>query len=305
VKIATVTAPVQRLFSGAIDYAGLFPPAGLSMSDAVANYATYLNGPDFWALGRFILSVAQLDEFAAAFQRNAAAKKWQMSVLLGTDLKHEMAKVMEFNQRNQGAATIDTVELKSANALRNGSLETDTITSACRQFFVYIEIPSKASSSGQGQLLKAIAKAGARAKIRTGGLTPNAFPTPEALARFLLQCAAAGLRFKATAGLHHAIRGSYSLTGDRDGPTALMHGFVNLFLAAAFAQAGWAEERLANVLEESEPSAFRFEPNGMSWHEHFLDVEALQRVRSEFLASFGSCDFEGPITELKQLQRGS
>lgn len=296
---------VQRLLSGAIDYAGLFPPASLSMSKAVANYAAYLNGADSWALGRFILSVAQLDAFAATFKGIAAGGKWRLSGLVGTDIKQEMARVIEFNQRHHDAATIDTIELKSASAAKDGLLGTDTIATVCRQFLVYIEIPSEAPSSDQEHLLKAIIEAGARAKIRTGGLTPDAFPSPEALARFLVRCGAAGLRFKATAGLHHAMRGSYSLTGDREGPTALMHGFVNLFLAAAFARAGWVEGCLAEVLEETESTAFRFEPNGVAWREHCIPLEVLQRVRSEFLLSFGSCDFEGPITELKQLLRVS
>ena len=296
---------VLRLLSGAIDYAGLFPPATLSMSEAVRNYATYLKGADSWALGRFILSVAHLDAFAAARKGIAAAGKWRLSALLGTDIRQEVARVIEFNQRHQDAVTIDTIELKSAIALKDGSEGTDTIATVCRQFAVYVEIPTEVTSFDQENLLKTMALAGARAKIRTGGLTPDAFPSPETLARFLVHCAVASLRFKATAGLHHVTRGSYSLTGDREGPTALTHGFVNLFLAAAFAQAGWVEGRLAEVLEETESAAFRFGPNGVSWRENFLTLEALQRVRSEFLVSFGSCDFEGPITELKQLVRVS
>ncbi len=48
---------LRPLLSGLIDYAGLFPPAAVSMADAVANYAAYRTSADAWALGRFVLPV--------------------------------------------------------------------------------------------------------------------------------------------------------------------------------------------------------------------------------------------------------
>ncbi len=57
--------PVRALLESAIDYAGLFPPASLSMPEAVSNFATYRSSPEAWALGRFILPVSRLSEFAA------------------------------------------------------------------------------------------------------------------------------------------------------------------------------------------------------------------------------------------------
>lgn len=76
----------------------------------------------------------------------------------------------------------------------------------------YIEIPVTADPAGLGP--------GARAKIRTGGLTAEAYPTAEDLAGFLHRAAIARVPFKATAGLHHPL------------PSPPMHGFVNVFLAA-------------------------------------------------------------------------
>ena len=40
---------IRALLTGSIDYAGLFPPAGLDMASAVENYARYRAGPDAWA----------------------------------------------------------------------------------------------------------------------------------------------------------------------------------------------------------------------------------------------------------------
>src|SRR5690606_30837129 len=62
-RMSTVRA---RLLRGAVDYAGLFPPAALDMDAAVAAWASYVTGPDRWALGRFVVAAGSLDAFARA-----------------------------------------------------------------------------------------------------------------------------------------------------------------------------------------------------------------------------------------------
>jgi len=206
----------------------------------------------------------------------------------------DIAKAAAFNQLHEGAAIIDTLELKAATA---DSIR-DTAKLAKGRFVSFHEIPI---AEDPREFLAAIARAGGRAKIRTGGVTGDAIPEPRALARFLEQCAAARVPFKATAGLHHPIRGAHPLTGEADGPTATMHGFVNVFLAAAFARAGWSAAQLGNVLDEQSLSAFGFGPEAASWRGHRLAIAALQASRMEFLISFGSCSFEEPIAELQAL----
>ena len=53
-----------------VDYAGLFPPAGLDMRAAVGNYARYAAGPWAWALGRFIVPVSRLEELERAHKEH-------------------------------------------------------------------------------------------------------------------------------------------------------------------------------------------------------------------------------------------
>jgi len=55
---------LRELMTGLIDYAGLFPPAALEMDAAVRNYEAYLRGPDAWALGRFVVPAARLEDLA-------------------------------------------------------------------------------------------------------------------------------------------------------------------------------------------------------------------------------------------------
>ncbi len=134
-------------------------------------------------------------------------------------------------------------------------------------------------------LLDEVKKAGSFAKIRTGGLTEGDIPSTEKLSSYIIACVERRLPFKATAGLHHPIRAS-------------MHGFINVFLAAAFAWHG--ERQLAAILEESDPAAFRFD-DGAQWRDRSLRANQISEARRNFAHSFGSCSFEEPIQDLLKL----
>jgi len=146
-----------------------------------------------------------------------------------------------------------------------------------------------------------LAGTGARAKVRTGGLTPDAFPTSDLLARFIARCAHARVPFKATAGLHHPLRGEHRCTYAQDSPKALMHGFVNVFLAAALLWCGGSEKDAIATLEEERPVAFRFDEDSVAWHAQRLTTDELRASREQFAISFGSCSFDEPMEDLQQL----
>src|SRR6185436_8562609 len=106
---------------------------------------------------------------------------------------------------------------------------------------------------------------GGLAKVRTGALTPEAIPSPESLAAFLADAAARRLAFKATAGLHHPLRSNRALTYAIDTPRAAMHGFLNVFAAAAFAWHGTEPAALVDLLQETDITAFRFDDDALDW----------------------------------------
>jgi hypothetical protein len=125
-------------------------------------------------------------------------------------------------------------------------------------------------------------------------------PSSEELARFLL-AARDRVAFKATAGLHHALRSVRPLTYESGCDTDLMHGFLNVFTAAAFAFL--KEDRyVPSILEERDARGFEFGDARLAWHGREVTREQIQRVRDTFLLSFGSCSFEEPIAELRELQ---
>jgi hypothetical protein len=115
------------------------------------------------------------------------------------------------------------------------------------------------------------------AKLRTGGVTPESIPSPAEVAEFIWDCARAPVPFKATAGLHHPVRAEHRLTYAPDGPRAVMHGFVNVFLAAAAAwravQSGEAAETpdppaaVVGILMERDAAAFTIDgPSSLARH---------------------------------------
>jgi hypothetical protein len=146
--------------------------------------------------------------------------------------------------------------------------------------------------------LGAVKRAGGFAKVRTGGTTPGAFPGAPDLTRFLVAAARLRLPFKATAGLHHPVRGAYRLTYEAGAPSGVMYGYLNLAIAAFLA---WVEAPAADVeaaLLESERDAIGFEVDALRWRQHRFPTELIARVRQDFFHGFGSCSFREPLDEL-------
>ncbi|MFM9957457.1 MAG: hypothetical protein ACKVZJ_05245 [Phycisphaerales bacterium] len=259
-----------------------------------------------------------------------APSPWSISVLVGDDLDADIDAVFAFNQRHAppetdpgaldeaaargepdddapsglgGGAVIDTLEIKLTNTgtgPMGGGREIDrAMNTVPEQLDAYFEIPTAQDPRG---LIAAIAGTGARAKVRTGGVTPDAFPAPEHLARFISACAAAEVPFKATAGLHHPVRGEFDLTYEPNCPRGLMYGFLNVFLAAALLRTreGTEQDAVA-MLSERDPTSIKFAEPGVAWRGKRLAIDRLALVRESFATSFGSCSFDEPVADLRAL----
>lgn len=294
---------IRILLDGVIDYAGLFPPASLAMPAAVRNYAKYLAGPNASLLGRFLVPVRRLGEFedAAAhwLPRGNPVYPWRLSAIGSGNLIQDLEEIVDFNlfharDENAGAAVVDTLELK-VETVENIQRAMYLIP---RSLTTYFEIPITTDPS---DLLEAIASARARAKVRTGGLTAKAFPALNDLARFISQCAAGRIQFKATAGLHHAIRGNYRLTYDQEAEIGTMNGFLNVLLATAFARFDLSEPDIRELLAEQSPAAFSFDEGGVLWRRQRLTTEQLELARRQIVTAVGSCSFDEPIADLQSL----
>jgi hypothetical protein len=290
--------PLRVALAGFIDYAGLFPPASLDLDRTAANHRRYAASPDAWLLGRLIVPAQRLGELSASLAPldGHDGESWTISALVRTgSIADDLTAIERFNARHAPRIAVVAVETVAASVADVTQVSRGIDAGLER----YIEVPVDGDTDA---LLDAIRDVGCYAKLRTGGTAPDRFPSAHDVARVIAGCDARGVPFKATAGLHHAVRNEFSVTGRRDGGSALMHGFINVLVAAVLCSAGLREPgQLEEVLEERNPHAFVMENDGMRWREAFVSNEECAEARAHLLRSIGSCSVEEPVAELRAL----
>jgi hypothetical protein len=233
----TVTDARRAALTALIDHAPTFPPASLSTPDALAEDRRARAGEHAWMLARLVWPASRLDELEGEDRA--------LSVLLDAPFGGDMrAKAVE----TRWEAGLDGLHGEA-----------------------YVELPL---GDGLEQRIAALAERGLRAKVRCGGAE---VPTADALGRFLSACRAAGVPFKATAGLHHPLAASGR------------HGFLNVLAACAFADAAALTEDV------------RLGWDGLRWRDRSAGPAELERVRREQLVAVGSCSFAEPVDDLEEL----
>ena len=233
------------LLSRLIDHAPLFPPASLPLPDALEEHARARASQHAFMLARFVCPASLLEELPHA-GRGASAV---------------------LDEPLPSSVFVDAVETRMRDDL-------ESLAALAPE--VYVEVPLDGDLE---EHLDALAAHGLRAKVRCGGATA---PTASALAAFVSGCHERGLVFKATAGLHHAVRSN----GE--------HGFLNLLAAVVFGD----EER---ALSETDPAAFALDADTFSWRGRSAPVGEIAAARRDRLHSIGSCSFFEPVEELEAL----
>lgn len=289
---------VKALLGGAIDYAGLFPPSAVSMPEAVLNYATYRNSNYSWMLGRLVVTASRLDEFyetAREFISRDGKDPWRVAIIAGDDVTGTINQIKTFNAEHGPDVVCDSIEIRTDSP---GDVE-NASASLPPEIAGYFEVPL---DDRLPDLVATLSTCGQRAKIRTGGITPEAFPETDSVIRFVRTCLAANVPFKATAGLHHPIRCFKPLTYEADSVQGTMHGFLNLFLMTGFAREGFRPDLLTDLMEEEFEEVFEFDDQSVSWREGFsLSLRQIVLTRRTAIQSFGSCSFDEPVTDLQKL----
>jgi hypothetical protein len=304
---------IRILVDGVVDYAGLFPPAALDLASAIRQYAVHRGGNHGWMLGRFVAPVGQLEAFGREAEpllpRDAHAVPWRLSAIGTGDLRTDLDAILAFNERHHWsaedrsavidsfetrAATLDDIARLAEAVQRHGARS----WGADRPLAVYVELPLTGDPL---PLLDALRAPAFRAKARTGGLTPEAFPSPEALIRFLDGCVRLGVAAKATAGLHHALRGQYPLTYEPGCASGTMFGFLNVLLAAALLADGAGLDEAQAVLTLDDRAALHCDEEGITVGGRTLSRVRIASVRERVAIAFGSCSFREPVDELKAL----
>jgi hypothetical protein len=311
VRLPPLTDRASRiLLESLIDFAGLFPPAELSMTAAVRQFAHYRASGAGWMLGRFVCPVNALEAFSDAadplLPRDDRAIPWRLSVTARGDAAGACEAIAAFNERHrvcfeECGAVVDMLELPVSSVEEIAQI--DAVVP--RDLQVYCELPF---GDELDTLVRAVAHSGRRAKMRTGGVTRAAFPTAESIAQFLRVCHQHEVPAKATAGLHHPLCGDYRLTYAADAAHGPMFGFLNVLLAAALVRQRDTTDdlhELIALLDDRDPTHFHVDDLQVAWTGPYdtitFDRATLHHLRTNSLVSIGSCSFTEPVDEARAL----
>jgi len=288
---------LKQLLSAIVDYAGLFPPAQLSLSEAAVVYDRAQSSSYRWLLGRFVLPASRLTEFVTLLENipNGYSRDWSLSVILSKNW------AVELEQIHQLQATHDPIRI---SLIEVAPLLPEDIQQLCPQIpqgiTTFFELLWDTDIKLYLDLFRQF-RVGA--KLRTGGITRDAFPSSTQLGQQIISLANAQIPFKATAGLHHPLRGQHPLTDAPNSDSTTMHGFLNVALLAALAyhQKVTLEDAIA-LLEEHSIHAFQFTETAIHWRDYRLALAELEQSRQQFFHSFGSCSIQVPIDDLQTLR---
>jgi hypothetical protein len=276
--------PVPRLLAKLVDDAAIFPPGNATMPSAVADHSAHERAWYADLVGPLLCTDVRVSELREQlWTRPASGAPLDISVIVTggpSGIGRALDELANDPRLSPAGVEIpaDPADTRSsiadiAEALSLSGVDVER---------VYVEVPADDDAA-----LDALAQAGLRAKLRTGGETAAAFPTDAQVARFVLGCLHAGVRFKCTAGLHQALRHTASATGFEH------HGFLNLLLAVRVALEGGSPPDVEAALREHTP--------GEVVHRlRHLDDVAGAAVRAWF-ESYGSCSILEPVDELRRL----
>jgi hypothetical protein len=302
---------VRSLLTGAIDYAGLFPPARLPLDEAFAAFLEHRREPAGWLIGRFVCPAARLDEltdlaadldeleapivvsvlgtagdepedFLTAVASDAAA------IGRATTIQPERLLVDQYEVRTPTACPAERLPeiLRSARERLEGASPTGLVA--------FFETPLLGGWRGSlSPAVAAVASAGSGLKIRCGGPDASAVPGAAAVAAALAASARLGVPLKATQGLHHPLRHF-----DRTLETTV-HGFLNLLIAGVLARSRRLdEETFLELVEEEDLARYRFTDDGLAWRDFAADLGEIASARQHVVTTFGSCSFTEPRDDL-------
>jgi hypothetical protein len=273
----------SALFAALVDDAGLFPPEQLPMPMAVARHRADARAGHPVLTHRFLCPASRLAELRAAL---APGESWRLGLVADTGLDGVPGALEEIAADPR--LRLETIEVRLPAAPDPGAAA-DQVAAAARQApggaAVYVELPL--STQDWNAAVRQLARRGMNAKIRCGGKAPELFPTDGQLTGFLTAVVAAQVPFKATAGLHHAVRYTDHVTGFDH------HGFLNLALAMCRSVEAAGQEGVRAVLRQTDGQVLAAQARAVS-------QPTAARARS-LLVAYGSCSTSEPVEDLAAL----
>lgn len=273
------------LLRGLLDDAATFPPGNAAVADAVQAREMYEGAWFAELLGAVVVRADRVDALVTALAETGVAERLQTPLPVTVTVPEGLGGVGDAVRAARRPA-LQAVAFEVP--LGPGRADAEVLRTVRMQVpagaDVFVELSGHVDAA---VALPELARAGVHAKLRTGGTSSAAFPPVEAVARFVHAAVAAGVPFKATAGLHNALR-------HRDEDTGFTHhGFVNLLAAIAAAQAGADLAGVTRLIASTEPEPLLEVLQG-------LDVAQAVAVRQAF-SGFGTCSTVEPVEDLAGL----
>jgi hypothetical protein len=297
---------LRALLARSIDYAGMFPPCSLALDQALGNHAEYVRSPNAWMLSAFVLSSEQFDAAKQHLSQFDAQHPLRVAALgpktASADIFIEALEDVDAAIRSLSRCNVDLVSISHLEMFLPPDVDVSVLRDAKS---IVGDLPAfwEAPPDRAEQTIALLSEFNSDEesatfgyKLRTGGVTADAFPTSLQIARALVTPATHQLPIKFTAGLHHPLR------QHREEVQAKMHGFLNVLGAAVLAaEHQWDVNRTATMLEDENVDSFSFTDDFFAWHEWRIDIKRLQ-YRRRFVVSFGSCSFNEPRDDLRALK---
>ena len=298
-------ASLRALLAHSIDYAGLFPPCSLALVPALKNQAKYVRTPDSWMLSSFVLPVAQFSAARENLSLFDSKNTLRVSALGPRSDRADgfLAALKTIADAIRSLSDADVVLINQLEMPLPENADLATLAKARTilggfDLQAFWEAPADAAKRTIALLAEHNSSGGAHSfgyKLRTGGVTAEAFPSEVQIAMALVAAAEHAVPIKFTAGLHHPVRQF------RDEVKTKMFGFLNVLGAAVLtAEHSWDEQQAAKMLEDEDAHSFSFVDDYFGWREWKIDTDKIS-PRRKLATSFGSCSFDEPREDLRAL----
>jgi hypothetical protein len=281
---APIPAPGQRdvpsLLARLVDDAALFPPGSATVPDAVRLHLEGRTSDHADLVGLFLCPASRLPELITELIKVKPPKPVELSLVIDTGLGG-VPKALSIVESRAELLALRMVEMPAPSDVDEVWLE--RVSEFVPEDVIRVIEPRRGGAEWL-QGIQRVIEHGSWPKLRCGGLSGENFPSIEEVADFLSVINAGAASFKATAGLHNAVRHTDEETGFTH------HGFLNLLIAVSRLMAGGD---VHEALRSTDGKALAEEATALSEH------EALS-VRGVF-ASYGSCSLTDPVTDLEEL----
>ncbi|MGI5994749.1 hypothetical protein [Saccharomonospora viridis] len=275
------TSAFPAFAKGLCDDAAIFPPGLAPLAEAVPAHVRHVNSPYAELVGPLVVSAAALEELAGLVPVDGGDRlDLTVTVPDGPSAVPDVLTTVAALPVELRALEVPVPAPLGAAELVE-ALEKADIDDAVE---VFVEIPR---DERRPEIIAALPGTRYKAKFRTGGVKAELYPDEAELAAAIKAVVDARVPYKATAGLHHAIRNTDPQTGFEQ------HGFLNLLLATEAALNGAEEAELIRRLADRDGAA-------IAERVAALDPDQVTAVRAAF-RSFGTCSISDPLTELVEL----